>query len=158
MTWAILAECKIGRPDRALDLYRRMLPPYLSQKWPECIAEPYAFSSFTNTPESGEPGRTGVAWNTGTVCWMYRTLFEGFAGITPEFDGLRIEPSLPSEWRKLTVTRPYRGSVFTITIEDPSGASRGVKELHVNGKRIAGTLIPVLPTGQKVDVRVVLGA
>ncbi len=158
MTWAILAECKIGRPDRALDLYRRMLPPYLSQKWPECIAEPYAFSSFTNTPESGEPGRTGVAWNTGTVCWMYRTLFEGFAGITPEFDGLRIEPSLPSEWRKLTVTRPYRGSVFTITIEDPSGVSRGVKELHVNGKRIAGTLIPVLPTGQKVDVRVVLGA
>jgi hypothetical protein len=28
----------------------------------------------------------------------------------------------------------------------------------VNGKRMVGTLIPVLPPGQKVDVRVVLGA
>lgn len=157
-TWAILAECRIGRPDRALELYRKLMPAYLSQTWENCIAEPYAYSSFTNTPASGETGRTGVAWNTGTVCWIYRVLFEGFAGITPGFDGLRIEPSLPAGWRKITIKRPYRGSVYHITIESPSGASHGVKELAVNGELIAGNLIPVLPPAQEAHVRVALGA
>jgi len=157
-TWAILAECKIGRPDRALELYRKLLPPYLSQKWAECTSEPYAYTSYTNTEMSGELGRTGVAWNTGTVCWMYRTLLEGFAGITAEYDGLRIAPSLPSEWRKLTVRRPFRGCVFTITIEDPDGASRGVKSVTVNGKQISGNLIPLQTSAREADVRVVLGA
>jgi cellobiose phosphorylase len=158
VTWAILAECRIGRPDRALELYRKLMPPYLSQNWPNCIIEPYAYSSYTNTPVSGETGSTGGAWNTGTVCWIYRTLFEGFAGITAEYDGLRIDPRLPTGWRKITVKRPYRGSVYTITIESPSGVSQGVKELYVNGERTAGNLVPVMPPSQKVDVRVVLGA
>jgi cellobiose phosphorylase len=157
MTWAILAECKIGRPDRALDLYRKLLPAYLSQKWPEYIAEPYTYTSFTNPPESGEPGHPATGWNTGTVCWIYRVLHEGFAGITATYDGLRIEPRLPSGWRNITVKRLYRGSVYHIAIEAPTGASQGVKELYVNGRRIAGNLIPVLPSGQEVEVRVVLG-
>jgi cellobiose phosphorylase len=158
MTWAILAECKIGRPDRALDLYRKFLPAYLSQKWPAHVGEPYTFGSNTNTPVYGETGGKGGGWNTGTVCWVYRVLFEGFAGITPEFDGLRVDPRLPAEWRRITVKRPYRGSVYNISIEAPSGASQGVKELHVDGRRITGNLIPVLPHAQDVDVRVVLGA
>lgn len=156
VTWAILAECRIGRPDRALELFRKLMPAYLSQAWPEHTSEPYAYTSYTNTPASGETGRTGVAWNTGTVCWIYRDLFEGFAGITPEFDGLRIDPSLPAGWCRISAKRPYRGSVYTIVIEAPTGASRGVKELYVNGKRVAGNLIPVMPPAQKVDVRVVV--
>ena len=157
MTWAILAECKIGRPDRALALYRKLLPAYLSQKWPEYIAEPYTYTSFTNPPESGEPGHSATGWNTGTVCWIYRVLHEGFAGITATYDGLRIDPRLPSGWRHITVKRLYRGSVYQITIDAPTGASQGVKELQVNGERIAGNLIPVLPPGQEAEIRVVLG-
>ncbi|MEI6211882.1 MAG: hypothetical protein WCR06_09695 [bacterium] len=157
MTWAMLAECKIGRPDRALDLYRKLMPAYLSQKWPLYIAEPYTYTSFTNTPGSGEPGRPSTGWNTGTVCWIYRVLHEGFAGISPTFDGLRVEPSLPSGWRTITVRRPYRGSVYHITIESPAGASQGVKELYVNGQRVPGNLIPIQPPGQLAEVRVVLG-
>lgn len=158
VTWAILAECKIGRPDRALDLYRKLLPPYLSQKWPAHIGEPYAFGSVTNTPVAGDTGGKGGGWNTGTVCWIYRVLFEGFAGITPEFDGLRIEPSLPSEWRKITVKRPYRGCVYNIAIEAPAGAERPVKAITVNGKPVSGTLIPPQPSATEVEVQVQLGA
>ncbi len=158
VTWAILAECRIGRPDRALDLYRRLMPAYLSQTWPAYIAEPYTYTSFTNTAGSGEPGHPGTGWNTGTVCWIYRVLLEGFAGVMPEFDGLRVDPRLPTGWRKITVKRPYRGCVYHITIEDPAGVSQGVKELYVNGSRLAGNLVPILPDGQVAEVRVVLGA
>jgi cellobiose phosphorylase len=158
VTWAMLAECKIGHPDRALELFRKLIPATMSQKWPEHTVEPYVYASYTNTAPSGQLGRTGIPWNSGTVCWMYRVLFEGFAGITPEFDGLRVEPSLPAEWRKIKVKRPYRGSVYNIAIEAPPGVSRGVKDLYVDGKRMAGNLIPILPPSQEADVRVVLGA
>jgi len=33
-----------------------------------------------------------------------------------------------------------------------------VKELYVNGKRVPGNLVPILPAGQTADIRVVLGA
>ena len=157
VTWAMLAECRIGRPDRALELYRRLMPAYLSQKWDEHVREPYAYASYTDTPASGRVGRTGIPWNSGTVCWMYRVLFEGFAGIDPGFDGLTIEPRLPTEWRRITVKRPYRGSVYNITIEAPSGAARGVPEVYVNGELIDGNRIPVLPPAREASVRAVMG-
>ena len=157
VTWAMLAECRIGRADRALDLYRSLLPAYLSQKYKTHRAEPYAYASYTDTPLSGEMGRTGIPWNSGTVCWMYRVLFEGFAGITPEFDGLRVEPRLPSSWPKIVVKRPYRGSVYHITIESPSGVSKSVQELYVDGTPVAGNLVPIVPPGREATVRVVVG-
>lgn len=158
VTWAMLAECKLGRADRALELFRKLFPPYMSQNWKEHATEPYVYASYTNTAMTGQMGRTGIPWNSGTVCWMYRVLCEGFAGITPGFDGLQIDPSLPAEWRKITVKRPYRGSVYQITIEAPAGVTRGVKELYVDGKRVAGNTVPVLPAGSVATVRVVLGA
>ena len=83
VTWAMLAECRIGRADRALDLFRKLFPAYMSQTWKEHTTEPYTYASYTNTAPSGQLGRTGIPWNSGTVCWMYRVLFEGFAGVTP---------------------------------------------------------------------------
>jgi cellobiose phosphorylase len=157
VTWTMLAECKIGRADRALQLFRMLFPPYMSNKWDEHKTEPYTYASYTNTPPSGQTGRTGIPWNSGTVCWMYRVLLEGFAGITPEHDGLRIAPSLPAEWRKITVKRPYRGSVYHITIEAPPGVTQGVKEITVNGQPVAGHVVPVQPAGQEVAVRVTMG-
>jgi len=65
---------------------------------------------------------------------------------------------LPSIWPKITVKRPYRGSVYTITIEAPDGVSKRVKELYVDGKPVAGNLIPILPPGREATIRVVVGA
>ncbi|MBM4164304.1 MAG: hypothetical protein FJ222_07680 [Lentisphaerae bacterium] len=158
VTWAMLAECKIGRQDRALELFRKLIPAYMSQKWAEHTVEPYVYASYTNTAPSGQLGRTGIPWNSGTVCWMYRVLFEGFAGITPEYDGLRVDPRLPAEWPKITVKRPYRGSIYHITIEAPERMSKRVKELYVDGKPVAGNLIPILPPGREATIRVVVGA
>lgn len=156
-TWALLAECKIRRPDRALDLYRRMMPMYLSQKYEPHQMEPYVYASYTDVPASGETGRSGIPWNSGTVCWMYRSLHEGFAGITPEHDGLRVDPSLPKEWRKIAVRRPYRGAVYHIAIEAVGQATSGVTAVYVDGKRIEGQVLPILPPGKEARVRVVVG-
>jgi cellobiose phosphorylase len=157
VTWAIIAECRIGRPDRALEIYRRLMPAYLSQTWPSHRSEPYIHASHTDGPMSGYTGRTGVGFNTGTVCWIYRALHEGFAGITAEWEGLRIDPSLPKEWDRLSVRRRYRDNIFEITIEDPQRVGRGVRSVTVDGEQIQGNLVPAVG-GQRVrKVRVVLG-
>ncbi len=134
VTWAIIAECRIGRPDRALQIYRNIFPPELARRWDLHISEPYVHTSYTNTPLSEETGRTGVGWNTGTVCWIWRTLFEGFAGIDATWDGLIINPSLPREWPKLKLTRQWRGTRFEIEIDGTSGARRNVSKIEVDGK------------------------
>lgn len=157
VTWVIIAECRIGRADRALEIYRRLFPPYLSQKWPAHRSEPYIHASHTDGPLSGRCGRTGVGFNTGTVCWIYRTLHEGFAGITPEWDGLRINPCLPKEWDRLEVRRRYRGNDFHIVIEDPGHVGHGVRSITVDGQPITGNLIPAIRSTKTREVRVVLG-
>jgi len=158
VTWAILAECQVGRPDRALEIYRRLMPPYLSQRFPEQHhSEPYVHTSYTNTPMSGETGRTGGGWNTGTVCWMWRCMSEGFAGVTATWDGLRIAPHLPKEWDRISVVRQWRDTVYRITIEDPKHLQQGPARIEVDGQVISGDVIP--PThgpGERL-VRVIIG-
>ena len=52
------------------ELYKKLIPAYMSQKWSEHTVEPYVYASYTNTAPSGQLGRTGIPWNSGTVCWM----------------------------------------------------------------------------------------
>jgi len=156
-TWAIIAECMIGRPDRALVLYKRIFPPYLSQTWNLHHAEPYAFASYTNIPLSGETGRTGVGWNTGTVCWMYRALFEGFGGVRPEWDGLRIDPRLPAEWDWMRMKRWYRGNVFHIAITRNQQGAKGIQKVIIDGKASGSNLIAADPKRKERRIEVIVG-
>lgn len=157
VTWDILAECKIGRPDRALEIYKKLFPPYLSKKYSRHISEPYCHTSFTNTPVSGETGRTGVGWNTGTVCWIYRVLHEGFAGVVADFDGLHINPCLPKGWKNLAIKRPYQGNVLEISIENPKGVQSGVKEILVDGEAITGNVVSPFADKKKHHIQVIMG-
>lgn len=158
VTWAIIAECRIGRPDRALELYRRIFPAYLSQRWQDHRSEPYIHASYTDAPASGHPGRTGVGFNTGTVCWIYRALHEGFAGITAGWDGLRIAPSLPREWDWLEVRRRYRDNEFHIVIEaSRQGRRDRIIRFEVDGRPRHTNVVPARPDRQTREVRVILG-
>ncbi len=63
-------------------------------------------------------------------------------GIRPEMDGLRIDPCIPSGWPGFEMRRRLRGSTIIIKVSNPSGKSRGIHSLKVNGKQIAGNLLP----------------
>ena len=68
-----------------------------------------------------------------------------------------IDPCLPSAWKGFTVSRRYRGAVYNITVDNSAGAEYGVKEITVNGKTQAGTVIPPAPAGETFEVKVVMG-
>jgi cellobiose phosphorylase len=78
-------------------------------------------------------------------------------GIRTDYDGLRVDPVIPSKWKGFSVTRRFRGNTYVIQIKNPKGKQRGVKKLLVDGKVIAGNVLPIRPPRSKpIQVEAVL--
>ncbi len=78
-------------------------------------------------------------------------------GIKPDFEGLRIEPCLPSEWEGYSATRDFRGARYEIEVVKPKGLCTGVREVHVNGQKMEGNLVPAAGLGETAKVKVRMG-
>ena len=117
-TWAIIAECMLKRPENAYKYYHQLLP-MIAQKhageW-RYKAEPYVYASNIFGPESDKPGLANVSWLTGTAAWMYVAVTQYMFGIRASWNGLIIDPCLPSEMLPAKVTRVFRGCKYDIII------------------------------------------
>jgi len=118
-TWAIIAECMLGRGDNAYKYYHQLLPMIAQEKAGEWRykAEPYVYCSNIFGPESDKFGLANVSWLTGTAAWMYIAVTQYMLGVKAKWNGLEINPCLPSGWDKVNVTRVFRGCKYNITIE-----------------------------------------
>ena len=95
--WAVIAECLLGRGERAWEYYSQLLPMNAQAKAGEWRykAEPYVYSSNIFGPESDKFGLANVSWLTGTAAWMYVAFTQYLLGVKPVWGGLSIEPCLP---------------------------------------------------------------
>ena len=150
-TWAIIAECLLGRGDRAWKYYHQMLPSSVIRRFgiAHYEREPYVFVSTILGPDSPDFGRGGIGWLTGTASWMYVAATQYILGIRPELDGLRIQPCLPGLLKDVRVTRRFRGAQYDIRINH---AARGRISITANGKPVDGTLLPPAKPGTTVPV------
>jgi cellobiose phosphorylase len=78
-------------------------------------------------------------------------------GVKPEFDGLRVDPSIPSAWDGFNVVRQFRGDTYEIEVKNPDHVCKGVKKLVVDGNEVSGCIVPVAGDGKSHKVEVVLG-
>ena len=137
-TWAIIAECMLGRADNAYKYYHQLLPMIAQEKAGEWRykAEPYVYSSNIFGPESDKFGLANVSWLSGTAAWMYIAVTQYMLGVKAKWDGLEINPCLSEEMLPAKVTRVFRGVKYNITITKnekvfiPFDASK--KEVEVN--------------------------
>ena len=158
-TWAIIAECMLGRGDLAWKYYQQLIPKVAMEKagpW-RYKAEPYVYVSNLFGPESDKFGLANVSWLSGTASWMYVVATQYILGIRPRWEGLEIDPCLPSDWTELNVTRVFRGCEMNIKIQKEKGKCKGVKKLVVNGKDIEGAIISAdLCKDNKISVLVIM--
>ena len=122
-TWAIIAECILGRAENAYKYYHQLLPMVAQQKagqW-RYRAEPYVYASNIFGPESDKFGLANVSWLTGTAAWMYVAATQYMLGVKPEWEGLRIKPCLAAEMLPARVTRVFRGCTYHINITKSGG-------------------------------------
>lgn len=117
-TWAIIAECMLGRPENAYKYYHQLLPMVAQEKAGEWRykAEPYVYASNIFGPESDKFGLANVSWLTGTAAWMYIAVTQYMLGIRPTWEGLLVDPCLPEEMLPAKVTRVFRGKKYEINV------------------------------------------
>ena len=77
-------------------------------------------------------------------------------GIRPDLDGIRIAPSIPSDWKEFTMEKNFRGSKLEIKVENPNGAESGFKEFYVNGEKFEDNYIPADKLTPVTEVRLVM--
>ena len=74
-----------------------------------------------------------------------------------EAAGLRLSPCIPQSWPGFTMRRNFRGNIVHIDVQNPHGVSRGVASLTVDGKPVAGDLVPAEWLKQNSKIVAVLG-
>lgn len=124
-TWVIIAEALLGRPEKAWNYYRQLVPHLASKTvgLERYKAEPYAYVSNIIGPENPKFGWANVTQVTGTAAWMDVAATQYLLGIRPELDGLRLSPCLPEAWVGFEAVRHFRGCRLEIKARRGSAPS-----------------------------------
>ena len=154
--WAVIAECKLGRGDRAMKFYDALLPYRQNDSIETREAEPYSYCQFIMGRDHTAFGRARHPWLTGSAGWSYTAATRWILGVRPGFDGLTVDPTIPADWKEFQVTRRWRGATYHITVRNPHGVQKGVKAMSLNGVPVAAT-IPPQAVGTVNEVTVEMG-
>ena len=155
--WIICAEAYVGHGDKAFEYYSKIAPAYLEDISDLHRTEPYVYAQMIAGKDAGRFGEAKNSWLTGTAAWNFVAVSQYMLGIIPDYDGLKIDPSIPSEWDGFKATRQFRNATYQISVSNPSHVSKGVKSVTVDGNAIEGYILPVFADGKEHTVEVVLG-
>lgn len=155
--WVSIAETRIGRGSRAFEIYRRTCPAYIEDISEIHRTEPYVYSQMIAGKDAPKHGEAKNSWLTGTAAWTFVNVSQYILGIRPTFDGLEIDPCIPSEMDGFQAVRRYRGSSFHITVKNPNHVEKGVKSMLVNGKEMTGFCILPEDGVKEYQVEILMG-
>ncbi|SMY17802.1 GH36-type glycosyl hydrolase domain-containing protein [Photobacterium aquimaris] len=154
--WAWVAEAKLGRGDRAMKFYDALNPYNQNDMIETRMAEPYSYVQFIMGRDHQDHGRANHPWLTGTSGWAYFAVTNFILGVQTGFDGLTINPCIPTEWPGFEVTREWRGATYNINVTNPDHVSKGIKSITLNGQPVDGAIAPQAD-GSVNTVTVVMG-
>ena len=155
--WISIAEAVLGRGDLAFDVYRKICPSYIEEISDVHRTEPYIYSQMIAGADAARFGEAKNSWLTGTAAWTFVNLSQALLGIQPEYDGLVVNPCLPKAFGDLQIKRRYRDAEYYIDIRKPDGVEKGVEWMEVDGEKIAGNQIPLIPGKKEYHVTVQMG-
>ena len=155
--WAIIAETMLGHGDRAWQYFRAYMPSAYNSRAEIREIEPYVYCQSTHSKYSPRFGASRIPWLSGAATWAYTAASQYILGIRPEYNGLRIDPCIPSSWPGFSAQRVFRGKRFDIKVENPGGIQKGVRSINLNGKQLEGNLIPLEKAESENSVLVELG-
>ena len=155
--WTLIAYSMLGDGERAGELFALLNPINHSSTRAglhKYKVEPYvAVGDVYAVPPHN--GRGGWTWYTGSAGWMYRAGLESILGFKLRKDRLQIDPCVPRWWRDFEITYRRGRAVYRIKVENPSGVSRGVVNIEVDG--VAQETITLTDDENTHNVRIVMG-
>ncbi|HSL55546.1 MAG TPA: glucoamylase family protein [Pyrinomonadaceae bacterium] len=155
--WTMIAYSMLGDGERAGELFSLLNPINHSSTRAglhKYKVEPYvAVGDVYAVPPHN--GRGGWTWYTGSAGWMYRAGLESILGFKLQKNRLTIDPCVPRWWREFEITYRRGRAVYRIKVENPSGVSRGVVSVEVDG--VPQEVITLTDDEKTHNVRVVMG-
>lgn len=155
--WMMIAEAITGNGDRAYEYYNQINPAAKNDVIDEYECEPYVYPQNILGDEHPQFGLARNSWLSGTSSWTYQAASRFIMGIRPQYEGLEIDPCIPSSWDRFKVERNFRGCRYRISVENPNHVSKGVKSVSVDGKSLDKPIIPAFDDGKEHEVKVVMG-
>ena len=155
--WVSIAETRIGRGDRAFEIYRRTCPAYIEDISEIHRTEPYVYSQMIAGKDAPKHGEAKNSWLTGTAAWTFVNVSQYILGIRPSFEGLEIDPCIPSDLDGFTVTRKYRNAVYHIHVQNPDHVEKGIASMTVNGEPVQDICVRPQENVTEYHVEVVMG-
>jgi cellobiose phosphorylase len=152
--WVMIAETLRGNGNRAYEYYAQINPVSKNDIIDEFECEPYVYPQNILGDEHPQFGLARNSWLSGTGSWAYQAATKYILGVQPTYAGLRIDPCIPSEWKKFSMKRMYRGATYHINVVNPGGKSKGEVALTVDGKKIKGAVIKAFTDGKEHKVEV----
>jgi cyclic beta-1,2-glucan synthetase len=160
-TWSVMAFAALGEGDKAAELFSLLNPINHSRTRADAHrykVEPYVVCAdiYSTAPHVG---RGGWTWYTGSSGWLQRAGVESLLGLRLRGAFLSVDPCIPKAWDKYEATVKYRTARYSISVENPSGVSRGVVFASVDGVEIVELplLVALLDDGGPHQVNVRLG-
>jgi cellobiose phosphorylase len=155
--WVTIAETMLGRGTRAFETYTKICPAYREDDSDLRRMEPYVYAQMVAGCDAARFGEAKNSWLTGTAAWTFVSISQYILGVRPVFDGLLIEPCVPSSMKRFSVRRFFRNAFYNITVDNSAGVEKGVKSITLDGKALDSFVLPVLGDSKTHDVIVVMG-
>ncbi|RPI30936.1 MAG: glycosyl transferase, partial [Chloroflexota bacterium] len=108
--WIMIAETILGHGDRAHDYYTRINPSAREEISEIHRCEPYIYSQMIAGKDAPTHGEAKNSWLTGTAAWTFVAASQHILGVKPAFDGLQVNPCIPSDWKEVSITRKFRNA------------------------------------------------
>jgi len=152
--WVMIAETFLGHGDKAMDYYLRINPSKREIISDLHRCEPYVYAQMIAGEDADRTGEAKNSWLTGTAAWNFIAITQWILGIRPDYEGLRLEPVLPEDWKGYHAIRKYRGVTYDIEVTR-EGCGNNIS-LIVEGEPFEGSLIPIMDK-KRVSVKAALG-
>lgn len=155
--WVIIAESIVGNGGRAFMYYNQINPVLKNDRIDEHECEPYCYPQNILGDEHPMFGLARNSWLSGTSSWSYQSAVKNILGVEPKYDGLYINPCIPCSWVEYKVRRIFREAVYDIHVKNPSGISKGIKQITVDGNKVDGSIVPIFKDNKVHTVIVDMG-
>jgi len=158
--WTVIAFAELGDGDKACELFRMLNPiAHTSSRanMQRYKVEPYVVAGDVYA-EPPHVGRGGWTWYTGAAGWLYRAGLEWILGFRMGGVTFSIDPCIPRNWPGYSIRFRYHSSTYQIKVDNPSGVSRGVALIELDGKLLTGSAnIRLVDDGAVHQVHIVMG-
>jgi len=110
--WAARAAATAGRPELIVRALRATRLLGDREDFDRMNVTPGEFPEFYNGDDLAQRGAPRSTFIHGSYLWA---AWEGFLGMTPQADGLEVNPVLPADWGWVAATgMPYRGETLSL--------------------------------------------